>query len=119
MDFYFKTPEDSTYSENRLEETSEIQNLISQIKMILFTNNGDVLGAHTMGLNIENLIFETNYNKHRILGSIKNQIRDYLRYDLAKFSVEYDMDFFKGTQRDIGVFSVSINGQKALDVLIR
>lgn len=119
MDFYFKTPEDSTYNSTKLEEDSELQNLISQIKMLIFTNNGDVLGVPKLGLNIEKLIFETNYNKYNILSSLKNQTRDYLKYDRNKFNVEYDLEFYKGTNRDIGVFNVIINGQKALDILLR
>lgn len=119
MEFYFKNPEDSTYIATKLEEDSALQNLISQIKMLIFTNNGDVLGEPRLGLNIEKLIFETNYNKYNILSALKNQTRDYLKYDRNRFNVDYDLEFFKGTQRDIGVFNVSINGQRALDVLIR
>lgn len=119
MDFYFKSPEDSTYNSGQLEEDSNLQKLIAQIKMLIFTDTGDVLGSPDLGLNIEKLIFETNYNKFNILTSLRSQTSKYLSYDRTKFEVDYDLEFFKGTKNDIGVFSVIINGQKALDVEIR
>lgn len=119
VDIYFKAENDITYDASELEENSDINNLIGQIKMLLFTNTGDVMGETYLGLNIEKLIFSTNYNKNVILANFKNQIRDYLKYDRNLYNVEFDLNFFKGTIRDIGVLTVNINGSRALDVLIK
>lgn len=118
-DLYFKAENDITYDASEIEENLDINNLLGQIKMLLFTNTGDVMGATDLGLNIDKLIFSTDYNKNIILANFKNQIRDYLRYDRSLYNVEFDLNFFKGTSRDIGVLSVDINGSRALDVLIK
>lgn len=119
IDLYFKSENDITYDASKIEENSELQNLIAQIKMLIFTNTGNILGATDLGLNIDKLIFDTSYNKNIILANFKNQTRDYLKYDRSLYNVEYDINFFKGTSRDIGVLSVDINGQRALDILIK
>jgi hypothetical protein len=119
VDIYFKAENDISYDASQLEENTDINNLISQIKMILFTNTGDVMGANNLGINLEKLIFSTDYNKNIILANLKHQIRDYLRYDRNLYNVQFDLNFFKGTIRDIGVLSVDINGSRALDVLIK
>jgi len=119
QDLYFKAENDITYDASKIEEDVEINNIIGQIKMLLFTNTGDVMGATNLGLNIEKLIFSTDYNKNVILANFKTQVRDYLRYDRSLYTVDFDLNFFKGTIRDIGVLSVDINGSRALDVLIK
>lgn len=119
VDLYFKNENDITYDELLLEETSELQILISQIKMLLFTNNGDVLGSPSLGLNLETLIFETSYNKFIILNNLKTQIERYLVYDDKKYQVEYDIVFYRGTIRDIAILSILINGQNSLDIMIK
>lgn len=119
IDFYFKGNNDITFKDYILEESSELENIISQIKMLLFTNNGDVLGATSMGLNIEKLIFETNYNNFTILNNFKYQMGQFLVYDNNTYNIDYDLTFHKGTVRDIAIFHVMINGQRALDILIK
>lgn len=119
VDFYFKNQEDISYKTGIFEETSEVQQLLGQIKMILFTNRGEVLGDTSLGLNIERLIFETNVNKSVLMNTLNQQINMYLRYDRAKFDVSFNVDFYKGTVRDIAVLEVIINSQKVLDVLLK
>jgi hypothetical protein len=119
VDLYFKNEFDITYDEMMLEETSELQNLLSQLKMILFTNIGDVLGSIGLGMNLEKLIFETNYNKFTIINILKNQIKRYLVYDNSKYSLDFDLNFIQGTVRDIAVLTIFINGQTALDLMIK
>jgi len=119
IDLYFKGENDITFDEMLLEETTEIEMLLGQLKMILFTNIGDVLGSINMGMSLEKLIFETNYSKFTIINILKQQIERYLVYDDKKYSVDFDLEFIQGTARDIGVLSIFINGQVALDLMIK
>lgn len=119
LDIYFKNPDDSSYSETELDTDSELDNLLAQIKMMIFTNSGNVLGAPDLGLNIEQLIFETNYNKFTILNIIKNHQLNYLKYDRQRYRVDFDLEFIQGTVRDIGVLNIKINGQSLLDIFVR
>lgn len=118
-DLYFKNEADITFDEMLLEETSELEMLLSQIKMLLYTNIGDVLGSINMGMSLEKLIFETNYSKYTIINILKNQIQRYLVYDDKKYNIDFDLVFIQGTIRDIGVLSIFINGQVALDLMIK
>lgn len=119
IDIYFKNPTESSYIETELDTDSDLDNLLSQIKMMLFTNTGNVLGSPDLGLNLEQLIFETNYNKYTILNIIKNHQFKYLKYDKRKYTVEFDLEFIQGTVRDIGILNIKINGQSILDVFVK
>lgn len=118
VDFYFKFEEDSSYNPTIIEETSEVQIILNQIKMLIFTQTGDVLGVPNLGLNIQSLIYDTNYNKNVLLKSIKTQFDKFLKYNRESYRVDFDINFYNGTSRDIGVLTVVINNQNALDIVV-
>lgn len=118
-DFYFKADNDISFNPEMVEEIDEIEQLISQLKMLFFTNQGDVLKSLDLGLNLEKLIFETNYNKFTILNNIKFQVGQYLVYDQSKYKLDFELQFFQGSVRDIALLTVFINGQKSLEVGIK
>lgn len=119
-DFYFKSEEnDTSFDPTAVDETNEIEQLLNQLKMLFFTNQGDVLGPGTsLGLNLDRLIFETNYNKFTILNNIKFQAGQYLVYDDSRYTLDYELQFFQGQVRDIALLTVFINSQQALKVKI-
>lgn len=119
VDIYFKNSSDISYNVEELEDSTEIGIIISQIKMLLFTNKGEVLGNTRLGLNLENIIFETNVSKEKILSILKEQMFLYLVYDDVNYKIDYDLDFYKGTVRDIAVLKIKINNKTALDVFIK
>jgi hypothetical protein len=118
-DFYFKGNNDITFDSTRVDERDELEQLLSQLKMLFFTNQGDVLKAISLGLNLERLIFETNYNKYTILNNIKYQTGQFLVYDDSKFDIDYELQFFQAQVRDIALLTVYINGQRYLDVGVK
>lgn len=119
IDIYLKNTDDLSYVDDELEEDSELQVLISQIKMILFTNKTEVLGNNDLGLNLETLIFSTNVSVPKLQNIIKQQFDKFLVYDENKFKIDVDIEFYKGETRDIGVLKIKINNIRALDVFIR
>ncbi len=119
IDLYFKNENDLSYNSLELEETTDLGNLISQIKMLLFTNRGEVLGTTTLGINLENLIFETKVSKEKIINLLNKQCSDFLVYDEKQYSIRFDLEFYKGNVRDIAVLNVIINDMIAMDVVIK
>ncbi len=116
-DLYMRHPEDPNFKPNILEVSDEIEMLISQIKMILMTNKGEVLGAPDFGVNLEEQLFTLNRNEYSIKSVIKDQVMSFC--ELAnKYSVTLDVKFARGTARDMCLINVSIDGTKAFGVLV-
>lgn len=119
IDLYFKNENDMNFDDEMLDDETEIGNLTSQIRMILFTERGDVLGESGLGLNLESLIFESNLSKDKILSILARQVQLYLVYDTKKYEVTFDVEFFRGTVRDIALLKVFINSLVAMEVFIK
>src|SRR3989304_1417726 len=59
---YMRNSDDPNFKDNLLEVSDEIEILISQIKMILLTDQGDILGAPDFGMSLESLLFTFDAN---------------------------------------------------------
>ena len=60
----YAIPEDeSRYKENVLEITGELDEIIQQVDMLLFTKKGDVILMSEFGCNLEEYLFETTWNE--------------------------------------------------------
>ena len=57
-EFYFRNADDPNYIEDILEVSDEIEILIYQIKMVLLTNQGEVLGEPKFGGELQKILFE-------------------------------------------------------------
>lgn len=57
-EIYFRNPDDPKYNPLYLEENDEKEILLNKIRMILFTNRGEVLGEPELGLNLEDYLFD-------------------------------------------------------------
>lgn len=108
---------DPGYNPGIIEVQDELEILLGQIEMLLFTRQGDVLGAETLGINLEDLIFSLTVSSGVIETSIYNQIQNYC--PLAnKFKVDVNVRFFKGTERDIGVVDIMVNGARKTGLIL-
>lgn len=119
IDLYFKNEGDLNFDSEMLDDDTEIGNLTSQIRMLLFTERGEVFGENGLGLNLENLIFESNLSKNKVLNILNKQAQQYLVYDTNQYDVTFDIQFYKGTTRDIALLQVLVNSKIAMEVFIR
>ena len=93
-DIYAIPEEESRYKDNVLEVTGELDEIIMQVDMILFTNKGDVLCMPEFGCNLGRYLFETSYNEMHIKQIIMEQIRNYIYLD-GSYHVDVDVQFVK------------------------
>src|SRR5690554_5255509 len=116
-DLYIRIDGDPGFNPGIIEVDDEVQILLGQIEMLLFTRQGDVLGAETLGTNIEDLIFSLTVSAGVIETAIYNQIQHYC--PLAnKFRVDVNVRFFKGTERDIGVVDILVDGARKTGLVL-
>ena len=116
-DIYTRSPKDPNYVYGVLEHSDAIESIISKIKMILGTSQGQVLGDLNFGVGLEDLIFETRINKMELEEKIKSQIIQYID-ESADYRIEPRVSFGKDNDGDFAVIDIYINDQKIVGVLI-
>jgi hypothetical protein len=96
-EIYNRDPDDPSYNPYQLETTDPVEICIGQLKMLLLTNKGEVMGDPQFGLNLEDLIFSLNISEY----SLKKELDLNLK--------TYDLKFFQGTLRDIATLDFRIS----------
>lgn len=116
-DIYIRTPEDPNYQLNVLDHSDPIESIISKIKMILGTRQGQTIGDLNFGLGIEDLIFETRINKTQLEEDIKRQINQYVS-EAAEYKIRPSVSFGKAKGYDYCVIDIFIDDQRVAGVLV-
>ena len=108
-DIYNRIEGDPGFVKDSVEVNDTVIILLQQIEMLLFTRQGEILGAEKAGINIEDLIYTLNANEGSIKNNIVNQIESYCPL-ARKHTVNVQVNFYKGTERDIGVIDILVDG---------
>lgn len=118
-DIYNRLPTDRAYKID-IETSDEIVQILQQIKMILGTNPGDVLGSPYMGVNLKQFVFNYSIDKRTLQEMILSEIRNYCYYDQHKFNIQVDINFGKShdSSGDYAVIDISINEIKYLGIML-
>lgn len=116
-DIYAIPEEEPRYKDNVLEITNELDEIIQQVDMILFTNKGDVLCMPEFGCNLGRYLFDTTYNENIIKQIVMEQIRDYIYLD-GSYSVDVDVSFVKWDYNVAMIVDLNINNKKVASYLV-
>lgn len=117
-DIYIRNPEDPNYVYGIYEHEDAIESIISKIKMILGTRQGQTLGDVNFGVAIEDLVFETRINKFDLEEKIRSQITQYIS-EASKYKIRPRISFGQTENYDYCIIDFFINDTKALGVLIK
>lgn len=117
MEFYVKNIGDPKYQSDKLQQDDEIAQLITQIETILFTRRGDVLGSPEFGANLEDYVYEFQYNNYQIKNIVSEQIRTYVPL-AGKYNVQVDVDFTEQTERSVMFLDITIDARIKLGIFI-
>ena len=116
-DIYAIPEEEPRYKENTLEITGELDEIIQQVDMILFTNTGDVLCMPEFGCSLGKYLFETTYNEQLIKNIIMNQINSFIYLD-GSYSVDVDVHFVQWKFNVAMIVDLNINNKKVASYLV-
>lgn len=116
-EIYCIPPDESRYKPNVVEIESELDTIIQQVDMILFTKQGEVLMAPEFGVNLEKYLFETNWNSEVIKNIIREQIRNYV-YVSGSYTVDVDVNFIHWAYNVAMIVDLSINNRKIASYLV-
>lgn len=100
IEIYNRDPGDFGYKEGILETADPVEICIGQIKMLLLTNKGEVLGDPFFGIGLDNLIFNLELSEDSVREEINFQLNAYCHY-FYEIGGYYKLEFFQGTLRDI------------------
>lgn len=117
-EIYTRYPTDPAYKQFTLEVTDEIEALLGQIRMILMTNQGEVIGAPDFGANLDELLFTLNYNEYSLRSTLYDQLQKFCPL-AQKYQVKFDVKFAQGTVRDMCLIDIYVDGGKAFGVLFK
>ncbi len=117
-EIYLRDPSDPAFKENILEVSDEVEMLVSQIKLMLFSKPGDVLGAFSFGVDLDSQLFVFNINEYNLKSMLNDQTAKFIPLS-EKYRVKYDVKFAQGTVRDICIIDVSINGTPFFGLMIK
>jgi hypothetical protein len=116
-ELYNRDPQDPKYNPYQIETTDPVEICTGQLKMLLLTNKGEVLGDPRFGLNLEDLIFNLNVSE----SGLKNELDTFLTTYIPLFSTlggSYDLNFFQGTQRDVATLDFMLPSDGGLSPAI-
>ena len=113
-EFYFRDTSDPNYIPDILSVSNEVEGLIYQIKMILGTTKGEVLGEANFGANVEDMLFAYDFNPDMFSGMLVKQVNYY-----SEAARHFNLGFSVGRIRqarynDVGVIDVKINGKSLM-----
>jgi phage baseplate assembly protein W len=108
-DIYTRIDGDPNFILDKIEITEDLEYLIIQIEMILFTRRGDVLGDDNFGASLDDLIFSTNLSGSAIENVVRDQIKAYI--PLANtYNVDTRCEFYKGVEKDTAILDITVDG---------
>ena len=116
-DIYAIPEEEPRYKDNVLEVPGELDEIIQQVDMILFTNKGDVLCMTEFGCNLRRYLFETSYNENLIKQIIMNQINSFIYLD-GSYKVDVDVQFVKWDFNVAMIVDLNINNKRVASYLV-
>jgi hypothetical protein len=117
QDLYIRNPQDPNYKFGVYSHSDPIESIISKIRMILGTTQGQVLGDLQFGVGIEDLIFETRINQNEIEEKIARQISQYVS-ESSQYTIRPSVSFGKADGYDYCIIDVLVNDEKVIGVLV-
>ena len=117
QDIYIKTEGDPGFQTGLVEIHDELDQLLQQIEMCLFTRQGDILGEHLLGIDLEAQIYTLNISANVLEVVVMDQINTFC--PLAnKYKVRVSVKFYRGTERDIAAINIVINDSRSTSIVI-
>ena len=90
-EIYFRDPTDPKYNSKKLETSSNLESVLNKIRMLLYTNRGEVLGEPDLGMDLEDYLFQFGFDESELRNRFNSQINQYVP-EARDFKISIDMD---------------------------
>lgn len=113
-----RDPSDPLYNSGVFDVSNEIEVLLGQIRMILYTKPGEVIHGLSFGINLESYIFSFNVSNAQLERVITKQIFENCPL-ASKYDVSVKASFFYGSTRDLCLIDIFIDAIKYIGILVK
>lgn len=117
QDFYMRSENDPKYKKDILENSDELEEAITQIKMTLLTEKGEVLGEPDFGIDVNKYLFEYEIDPFALSEQAYSQLEVYVAasrtHDIEVTPAEYTDE----KDRKSFVLGININGSEPFALL--
>lgn len=107
-DFYVLNTADPAFNDSMILEDSVLDVIVSKIKMVLFTNPGEIISDVQCGIGLEYLLWSTTVSTDFIKSEIQKQFSRYIE-ELSNYSYSINLSMMEGIFGDILIINIQIN----------
>ena len=117
-EIYIRNEKDPYFVPGVIDYSNEIERVVSEIKMILGTEKGDVFGDYNFGVDLNYMVFNTKKSAEDVAKEIDDQIREYVSVG-DNISIESKVNFGQSEKGyDYAIVDIYINGRKSIGFLV-
>jgi phage baseplate assembly protein W len=110
LDFYMRSEEDPKYNKNMLINSDIDEEAITQIRITLLTEKGEVLGEPNFGIDVNKYLFDFDINPFTLTREAENQIAKFVSASRLKNIIVTPAQYTDDRERKTFVLSVNIEG---------
>jgi hypothetical protein len=116
-EFYFRPDNDPAFRDDILEVTNEVEALLYQVRLVMNTRPGDVLGSDKFGVDMDGLLFSFDFDNNKLNSILVDQTNTYCEM-ARKYKLRYQARRLQDEKnRDIGLIDISVNGKSVMGFL--
>lgn len=115
-EIYFRDISDNKFDTNSLEINSKLESTLNKIRMILFTNRGEVLGDPDLGMDLDDFIFKFGISENVIRDRFYSQISKYIPE--RDYKIDIDFSFETDGVKNLIYLFINIDRQRMLGIII-
>ena len=106
-DINIKYEDHPFYKKDQIEVSSEFEQILQEIELVLYTQKGSVLGEEDFGASVEDYLFRMNLDPKSIQRSIKQHLLQEIP-ELKKFNMRLDVSIEDKASFSMGVINIKI-----------
>jgi len=116
-EIYAKLPDDVTFQEDFIIHSDVYESILQKVRMILFTNRGEILGDPNFGVSLTEYVFALNASNQTIKKEIEEQISHYIPEALY-IDISVNVTFRQENFQDVCYIDIRIDGTDAMRLLV-
>lgn len=116
-EIYFRDSSDPKYKKELIETNSKLESVLNKIRMILFTNRGEILGEPNLGMNLEDYLFTFNFDQQELKSKFNSQVNAYIP-EQSEFKINMDVSFESDGIKNYVYLYIYVNQQLHFGVII-
>lgn len=119
-EIYNRRPDDPNYAGDYVLEHNDIEEeIISQVKMLLSTGKGEILGSYGFGTDIEALVFTTGFSSGKLEKYINDKIMNFIAPSFPGYSISCKVSFGHHPDGyDYSIIDIYINNKPMMGVTV-